>query len=103
MLMVALGRQLGLSRDQLKQAGVAGLLHDIGKMARPNEVLNKSDKLTNEEFNIIRQHPRRGWEILKCYQVDETTLEVCLHHHERVEDGVIRKDYRVMHSLCLRP
>ena len=86
MLMVALGKQLGLSGDQLKQAGVAGLLHDIGKMAIPNEVLNKSDKLTDKEFSIIKQHPQRGWEILKsCYQVDETTLDVCLHHHERVD------------------
>ncbi len=86
MLMVALGKQLDLSSDQLKQVGVAGLLHDIGKMAIPNDVLNKSDKLTDEEFNLIKQHPQRGWEILKsCYQVDEVALDVCLHHHERVD------------------
>lgn len=86
MLMVALGRQLGLNNDQLKQAGIAGLLHDIGKVAIPSEVLNKSGKLTQEEFDTLRQHPQRGWEILKsCYQVDETALDVCLHHHERVD------------------
>ena len=86
MLMVALGRQLNLNGDQLKQVGVAGLLHDIGKMAIPNEMLNKPDKLTDEEFNIVRQHPQRGWEILRsCYQVDEVALDVCLHHHERVD------------------
>ena len=86
MLMVALGRQLNLNGDQVKQVGVAGLLHDIGKMAIPNEMLNKPDKLTDEEFNIVRQHPQRGWEILKsCYQVDEVALDVCLHHHERVD------------------
>lgn len=86
MLMIALGRQLDLNGDQLKQAGIAGLLHDIGKMAVPNEVLNKPGKLTDEELNIIREHPQRGWEILKsCYQVNESALDVCLHHHEHMD------------------
>ncbi|PTQ81571.1 HD-GYP domain-containing protein [Nitrosomonas ureae] len=85
-LMVALGRHLGLSEVQIKQAGTAGLLHDIGKMVIPNEVLNKPGKLTDEEFTIMKSHPVRGWEILKsCYQVHETALDVCLHHHERVD------------------
>lgn len=86
MLMVALGKQMGLNGEVLKQAGVAGLLHDIGKMAIPNEVLNKPGKLTDDEFMVIRSHPQRGWEILNsCYQVKESTLDVCLHHHERVD------------------
>jgi putative nucleotidyltransferase with HDIG domain len=86
MLMVALGRQLGLNAAQIKQAGTAGLLHDIGKMVIPNEVLNKPGQLTDEEFVIMKSHPERGWEILKsCYQVHETALDVCLHHHERVD------------------
>ncbi|OQW39083.1 MAG: phosphodiesterase [Proteobacteria bacterium SG_bin4] len=86
MLMVALGRQMGLQGEQLRQAGVAGLLHDVGKMAVPNEVLEKPGKLTDEEFSIMRSHPRRGWEILKsCYQVQESALDVCLHHHERMD------------------
>ncbi|SOD16482.1 HD-GYP domain-containing protein [Nitrosomonas ureae] len=85
-LMVALGRHLGLSEVQIKQAGTAGLLHDIGKMMIPNEVLNKPGKLTDEEFTIMKSHPVRGWEILKsCYQVHETALDVCLHHHERID------------------
>lgn len=86
MLMVALGRQLGLDEAQIKQAGTAGLLHDIGKMVIPNEVLNKPGQLTDEEFAVMKSHPERGWEILKsCYQVHETALDVCLHHHERVD------------------
>ncbi|PXW87251.1 putative nucleotidyltransferase with HDIG domain [Nitrosomonas sp. Nm84] len=85
-LMVALGRQLDLNGDQLKQVGVAGLLHDIGKMAIPSDILNKPDKLTDEELKIVKQHPQRGWKILKsCYQVDEVALDVCLHHHERMD------------------
>ena len=86
MLMVALGRQMGLDAKQVKLAGTAGLLHDIGKMVIPNEVLNKPGKLTDEEFAVMKSHPERGWEILKsCYQVHETALDVCLHHHERVD------------------
>jgi len=85
-LMVALGRHLGLSEIQIKQAGTAGLLHDIGKMVIPNEVLNKPGKLTDDEFIIMKSHPVRGWEILKsCYQVHESVLDVCLHHHERMD------------------
>jgi len=86
MLMVALGKQMGLDEAQIKQAGTAGLLHDIGKMLIPDEVLNKPGKLTDEEFAVMKSHPERGWEILKsCYQVHETALDVCLHHHERVD------------------
>lgn len=85
-LMVALGKQLGLRGEELKQVGVAGLLHDIGKMAVPHEILNKPDKLTDEEFDIVKNHPRRGWEILQAvYQVDAPALDVCLHHHERMD------------------
>lgn len=86
MLMIALAKQLDLDETQVQQAGMAGLLHDVGKMAIPNEVLNKSQKLSDHEFALIKQHPQRGWEILKaCYQVEETVLDVCLHHHERVD------------------
>ncbi len=85
-LMVALGRQLGLEGDELKQAGIAGLLHDIGKMHIPGEILNKPGKLTDEEFRVVKTHPQKGWEILKAsYGVSEQALDVCLHHHERVD------------------
>ncbi len=85
-LMVALGKQLGLRGEELKLIGIAGLLHDIGKMAVPNEILNKPDKLTDEEYGIIKSHPRKGWEILKTvYQANEPALDVCLHHHERMD------------------
>lgn len=86
MLMVALGRQLGMKGETLKQAGIAGLLHDVGKMGIPNEVLNKPGRLTDEEFDVVKSHPQRGWEILKeSYDVSEQVLDVCLHHHERVD------------------
>ncbi|MDP1679500.1 MAG: HD-GYP domain-containing protein [Candidatus Nitrotoga sp.] len=85
-LMIALGRQLGLKDEVLKQAGMAGLLHDTGKIFIPDEVLNKPGKLTEEEFNIVKMHPLKGWEFLKdSSDASDLVLDVCRHHHERVD------------------
>ncbi|MDE2454901.1 MAG: HD-GYP domain-containing protein, partial [Burkholderiales bacterium] len=87
-LMVALGRQLGLSAEQCRLAGLAGLLHDLGKALMPPEVLNKPGKLTEAEFTIMRTHPVRGHELLlEGRGADEGALDVCLHHHERIDGG----------------
>jgi HD-GYP domain-containing protein (c-di-GMP phosphodiesterase class II) len=84
--MVALGRQLGLNESQCHEAGMAGMLHDLGKAAMPQDILNKPGKLTNEEFEIIKQHPVRGEEMLRAAGLgSESALDVCRHHHERVD------------------
>jgi putative nucleotidyltransferase with HDIG domain len=83
-LMVALGRQLGLNDEQCHEAGMAGMLHDLGKAAMPQDVLNKPGKLTPEEFDIIKQHAMRGYEMLVAGEnVSAGVLDVCRHHHER--------------------
>ncbi len=85
-LMTSLGKQLGLTGQDLKDVGMAGLLHDVGKMMIPDKVLHKPGKLTDEEFNIIKDHPRKGWEVLKISPgANAAALDVCLHHHERVD------------------
>jgi putative nucleotidyltransferase with HDIG domain len=85
-LMVSLAKQLGLSDEQTREAGLAGLLHDIGKMAMPMDVLNKPGKLTDAEFNVIRSHPLRGYQMLKeGASVPAGALDVCLHHHEKMD------------------
>ncbi|TCV88989.1 HD-GYP domain-containing protein [Sulfurirhabdus autotrophica] len=85
-LMIALGKHMGIEGDTLKSLGMAGLLHDVGKMAIPDDVLNKPGRLTDQEFDVVKTHPVRGWEVLKAsYGVDEIALEVCLHHHEKVD------------------
>lgn len=85
-LMIALGKQMGLDPALTKDLGMAGLLHDIGKIMIPEDVLNKPGKLTDEEFNTVKAHPLRGWEILQgSAGVCEMAKDVCLHHHERVD------------------
>ena len=85
-LMIALGKQLGLHEDELKEVGLAGLLHDVGKMMVDQDVLNKPGKLTDEEFALMKDHPRRGWELLKdSSEITAVALDVCLHHHERMD------------------
>ncbi|HEX5803225.1 MAG TPA: HD-GYP domain-containing protein [Azospira sp.] len=85
-LMIALARQLGLDDAQTRQAGLAGLLHDLGKAMVPNEVLNKPGKLTDDEFAVVKKHPELGHAaLLQGCGVPEAVLDVCLHHHEKTD------------------
>ena len=85
-LMVALGREIGMDDDACRSAGLAGLMHDLGKAAMPLEVLNKPGKLTDDEFAIIKSHPERGHEmLLEGRGANADVLEVCLRHHEKMD------------------
>lgn len=85
-LMVAVAKQLKMNEAQVREAGMAGLLHDIGKAMMPVDVLNKPGKLTDEEFTIIKQHPVEGHRMLvEGNSVGEIPLDVCLHHHEKMD------------------
>jgi HD-GYP domain-containing protein (c-di-GMP phosphodiesterase class II) len=75
-----------LDDAQCRDAGLAGMLHDLGKAAMPQEILNKPGKLTDQEFDIIKTHPTRGYEmLLDGANVSEGAKDVCLHHHERYD------------------
>ncbi|MBB4632970.1 putative nucleotidyltransferase with HDIG domain [Sphingosinicella soli] len=85
-LMINLGREIGgFDPAMLRDMGVAGLLHDVGKMAMPEAVLGKPGELTNAEYSIMKTHPERGHALLRrSRDVPGMALDVCLHHHERV-------------------
>lgn len=96
-LMIALSKQLNLDEAQTRSAGIAGLLHDLGKAAMPMAVLNKPGKLTDEEFAIIKSHPAEGYEMLLTGQnVDPVALDVVLHHHEKTDGSGYPKHLKDM-------
>ncbi|HAT31325.1 MAG TPA: phosphodiesterase [Janthinobacterium sp.] len=85
-LMVALGRALGMDEAGCRGAGMAGLLHDIGKAMVPLKILNKPGKLTDAEFEAVKSHPVRGHDLLFQGQAaSDAVLDVCLHHHEKID------------------
>ena len=108
-LMIALSRQLGLSDEETRDAGMAGLLHDLGKALIPMEILNKPGKLTDEEFAIVKTHPKKGHELLlTATGVSKLTKDVCLHHHEKIDgsgypmglDSATMSLYAKMGAVC---
>lgn len=86
-LMINAATFLGLSAEETRDYGQAGLLHDLGKIGIPQDVLNKPASLTQEEFALVRDHPEHGFRLLAASgDVCPTALDVCRHHHER-QDG----------------
>jgi putative nucleotidyltransferase with HDIG domain len=85
-LMVHFARFLKFDEPTVRVLGVSGLLHDIGKMVMPDALLSKKSALTDEEMAEIRTHPVRGYELLsRQSDMPQTVLDVCLHHHERID------------------
>jgi putative nucleotidyltransferase with HDIG domain len=85
-LMVNLAGHLGLDEALIRDIGLAGLLHDVGKMAVPAALLHKSGALTPSEFSVVKSHPERGHGLLSgSGNVPAIVLDVCLHHHERID------------------
>lgn len=77
---------LRLSEEEIKTATMCGLLHDIGKLAVPEEILKKPGKLTNDEYTVIKDHSKAGYEILRKNGVSPHICNAALLHHER-SDG----------------
>ncbi len=98
---ILIGRELGLSRDQLRRLEVAALLHDIGKIGIPESILDKPGKLTKEEYEIVKRHPEIGAEILSSIRQFEEVVPAIRHHHERYDgrgypDGLKGEEIPVM-------
>lgn len=85
-LCISFARQLDFDADQIRQIGVGGLLHDIGKMKVPGEILNKPGPLTEKEFEIMKSHVKEGDRILnESTHLDAACICVTAHHHERLD------------------
>jgi putative nucleotidyltransferase with HDIG domain len=85
-LMVTLGRAMRLDAETIRQGGIGGLLHDVGKMKVPEALLNKPGKLTDDEFSVIKKHPVIGHELLlSTGAVGQIPLDITRHHHERMD------------------
>ena len=84
-LATALGAEMGMAGEALSALRLAGLIHDIGKIAVPAEILAKPGRLSEVEFNLIRQHPQSGFEILGAIDFGGPVAEMVLQHHERLD------------------
>jgi putative nucleotidyltransferase with HDIG domain len=85
-LAIAFGRHLGMSESEMQNLGICGLLHDVGKMRVPQDILNKPDKLTEKEFNIIKAHSIHGRNLLMSSTgLPDIAVDVAYSHHEKVD------------------
>ncbi|MDH5409695.1 MAG: HD-GYP domain-containing protein, partial [Gammaproteobacteria bacterium] len=85
-LMATFARAVGMDRQTIKQVALGGLLHDIGKMKVPNEILNKPDKLTDDEFEIMKSHVLHGVGLLTDVKgMTQEAMDVVSMHHERYD------------------
>jgi len=85
-LCVVFGKILGYSKEELYKIGMGGILHDIGKMLVPEEILNKPSGLTDYEYDVIKNHPELGFQYLQQIKmIDPLSRIVVYAHHERVD------------------
>jgi PAS domain S-box-containing protein len=84
-LAVPLARELGLPPDKIEGIRIASLIHDIGKIGLPTEILSKPTRLTNIEFSLIKGHSQIGYDILKSIDFSYPIARIVLQHHERLD------------------
>jgi len=81
----AISTEMGLPQDQIDGLRMAGSIHDIGKISIPAEILSKPGKLSETEFSLVKEHARRGYEILKNVESPWPLAEIVYQHHERMD------------------
>lgn len=82
---VLIGKKLGLSEEDLKRLKIGGLFHDVGKIGVPDNILQKSGKLSNDEYSEIKNHPTIGAHILSTASIFQDILPIVKYHHERFD------------------
>jgi len=83
-LTTAIAKELNLSQDKIEGIRIASLIHDIGKISVPTEILSKSIRLSNIEFSLIKEHSRIGYDILKAIDFSYPVAQIVLQHHEKI-------------------
>jgi HD-GYP domain-containing protein (c-di-GMP phosphodiesterase class II) len=78
-------RSLGVSERDMYGLEMGALLHDIGKVGVPDNILNKPGKLTDEEYEIVKRHPEYGWTVIRKLRGLEQSSLYVLHHHENFD------------------
>ena len=81
----AIAQDMALPNDTIDNIRMAGIIHDIGKISVPAEILSKPGKLTDIEFGLIKVHPQSGYDILKDAELPHPIAEIVLQHHERLD------------------
>jgi HD-GYP domain-containing protein (c-di-GMP phosphodiesterase class II) len=84
-LVMDMARELSLSERQTRRLKQASLLHDAGKVDIPPDILTKTEKLTDDEYGIIKKHPMKGVEIIKPLEILKPLMPIILHHHEKYD------------------
>jgi PAS domain S-box-containing protein/putative nucleotidyltransferase with HDIG domain len=84
-LACAIAEQMGLTEERFDGLRLAGLIHDIGKITVPIEILNKPGRISETEFNIIKMHPQAGYNLLKEIEFPWPVAQIVLQHHERLD------------------
>ena len=84
-LAVAIAQDLNLSEEQINGIRMAGMIHDIGKMNIPAEILSKPTKLSHIEFELIKSHAEIGYRILKTIEFPYPIAKIAYQHHERID------------------
>lgn len=84
-LATAIAKELNLSPDKIEGIRIASLIHDIGKIGIPSEILSKPITLTDKEFNLIKDHSQIGYDILKPIDFSYPIAQIVLQHHERID------------------
>ena len=81
----AIAKEMGFSRNKIAGIRMAGVIHDIGKIAIPSEILSKPGRLSKAEFELIKNHPQAGYDILKPIKFPWPVAQIVLQHHERMD------------------
>lgn len=103
-LAIAIGNEMKISKEQLEGVKFAGIVHDIGKISVPSDILSKPGKISNTEFEVIKGHSQTGYDLLNKIEFPWPISEIVYQHHERIDgSGYPRglKDDEILLEACI--